>query len=187
MKNIIKQLQIMSLAFLFAACNQIACSQKPADKPADRTETELLDRIDEGTAQEALKIITENPQIIYCTDHHDETPLTLAAWEGNQEKVQYLIDSKSNMEHKNDNGATALFLATDRCHHEIVIQLIRAKADVETTNKYDITLLERVSKCSGHDALRTLDALFLAESANGKPKRAACCGYGKALLALMNK
>jgi ankyrin repeat protein len=188
MNNIIKQLQIMSLAFFFAACNQIACSQRPADTPANPAEIRLLELVDEGTSQEALKTIIENPQIKYRTNKHDETALTLAAWEGNEAKVQILVDLKSNINHRNNNGATALFLAADQGHYKVVRLLIRANADPEIKNKHNITPLKAALKYRDDDAFRTLDELFLAKNnhEDAKPKRAECRGYGKALQALMN-
>ena len=57
------------------------------------------------------------------------TPLMCATWDGPDEIVQTLLDSRTLTDHQNDNQATALSYATIVNRFEIVRMLLRAGTD----------------------------------------------------------
>ena len=78
-----------------------------------------------------------------------ESGLLNAAWIGNNEAVRFLIDLGVNVDCTNEQGSTALMLATD-CRHEPIVQtLISGGANVNIQDSYGQTALMLASQ-NGH-------------------------------------
>ena len=78
-----------------------------------------------------------------------ESGLLNAAWIGNNEAVQFLLDLGVNVDCTNEQGSTALMLATE-CGYEPVVQtLISGGANVNIQDSYGCTALMLASE-NGH-------------------------------------
>ena len=95
-----------------------------------------------------------NGHVILPDQHEDvnftfESGLLNAALNGNNEAVQFLLDLGVNVDCTNEQGSTALMLATE-CGHEPVVQtLISGGANVNMHDSYGWTALMFVSE-NGH-------------------------------------
>lgn len=75
----------------------------------------------------------------------ETTPLCYAAQKGEWEIVKWLIENGADIESKDEDGNTALSLATEYTHKAIVEFLIKAGADVTTKNKHGTGLLHHMA------------------------------------------
>jgi outer membrane protein assembly factor BamB len=66
----------------------------------------------------------------------DSSPLRAAARRGDSAEVQRLIDAKEDINAASDYGVTALAMACDHGHEEVVRILIRAGADPNTKDRF---------------------------------------------------
>ena len=77
------------------------------------------------------------------------TPLLIAAKNGNAEIVKVLLEKKANIEARNDAGDTPLFVAAKEGHEEIVKMLLNAEANLDVTDVSGETPLSIATK-NGH-------------------------------------
>ena len=101
--------------------------------------------------------------------------------------VQALIAAKADVNAKRRDGATALMLASEERHLEVVQALIAAKADVNVKDVYGFTALITAAKCRYWEVVSCL--LDSGANANAKGKYgetslmyAAWCSNGLGLI-----
>lgn len=79
-----------------------------------------------------------------------ESPLTLAAAHGHYSLVQYLIGKRVALNHKTEDGCSALFLASQNGHTEVIKLLMKAKADHLISRETDNASPLWIAAANGH-------------------------------------
>ena len=94
---------------------------------------------------------------VCVTDNERDTCLTLAAYFGHTETVRYLVSfPELDVNHKDTDGHTALFLAADQNHPDVAKVLIDAEADIEATGEKGRSPLLVASKAGSLATVRML-------------------------------
>ena len=94
-----------------------------------------------------VKMLVKAGADVSATDNERDTCLTLAAYFGHTETVRYLVSfPELDVNHKDTDGHTALRLAADQNHPDVLKVLIDAGADIETKNKEGCSPLFMASK-----------------------------------------
>ena len=88
-----------------------------------------LDRAD------AISFCALAPSLLCLWQEWQRTPLINAAYYGHPEVVTLLIEAKARIEHKDNNGWTALTYAAGRGREDCVRVLLDAGADKESNSK----------------------------------------------------
>lgn len=76
-------------------------------------------------------MLIERGATVDAKDRHNFTPLMYASAEGNSAMVELLLQKKADLYLQNNNGETALHLAADNGHSDVVAILIGAAKDKE--------------------------------------------------------
>jgi hypothetical protein len=125
-------------------------------------------------------------------DPHHYTPLSYAAYQGNNATVRFLIERGARVDADAENGATyintPLMMAAIQGHHRIALQLLRAGANAairvrgghtaaEFAEKYRHAALARVLRCAesmapGETFPQKCEATTAGESASPRPSLA---------------
>lgn len=103
-------------------------------KNRDRSGRTLLARACAQDANEAEKWLKERPQDIDVPDNAGNTPLQIAALEGDVEVVQLLLDAGCDTTSKNIDKDTPLIDAVENGHLEVVRLLLKAGLDPRQKN-----------------------------------------------------
>ena len=103
-------------------------------KNRDRSGRTLLARACAQDASEAEKWLRERPQDIDVPDNAGNTPLQIAALEGDVEVVQLLLDAGCDTTSKNIDKDTPLIDAVENGHLEVVRLLLKAGLDPRQKN-----------------------------------------------------
>ena len=103
-------------------------------KNRDRSGRTLLARACAQDATEAEKWLKERPQDIDVPDNAGNTPLQIAALEGDVEVVQLLLDAGCDTTSKNIDKDTPLIDAVENGHLEVVRLLLKAGLDPRQKN-----------------------------------------------------
>ena len=103
-------------------------------KNRDRSGRTLLARACAQDASEAEKWLRERPQDIDVPDNAGNTPLQIAALEGDVEVVQILLDAGCDTTSKNIDKDTPLIDAVENGHLEVVRLLLKAGLDPRQKN-----------------------------------------------------
>ena len=103
-------------------------------KNRDRSGRTLLARACAQDAAEAEKWLKERPQDIDVPDNAGNTPLQIAALEGDVEVVQLLLDAGCDTTSKNIDKDTPLIDAVENGHLEVVRLLLKAGLDPRQKN-----------------------------------------------------
>ena len=83
-----------------------------------------------------VKMLVKAGAEVRVTDNDGDTCLTLAAYFGHTETVHYLVNfPEVDVNHKDTDSHTALFLAADQNHPDVAKVLIDAGADIEATDE----------------------------------------------------
>lgn len=115
-------LSIMIFIFSFSFNSYSQTCQKSKDQMSlSKNLTKLSWDAD---LEQISKIINENPNLINLRLQNDETLLTVAAWQGNNEIAEYLIDKGININLRNKWDNAALHNAAMRGHTNIAKLLI---------------------------------------------------------------
>lgn len=85
--------------------------------------------------QEVWKIVLENRRVIYTFNQLLQTPLICAAMRGHLKILNLLLESNSDLDHRDLLGNTASHYAAKYDHTECLIKLIVAGSDLERQNK----------------------------------------------------
>lgn len=84
-------------------------------------------------------------------DQLGNTPLMLAAENGNLLAVKQILGEQDNINHKNIHGYTALMLASMNLHYEVINELIAGGADKNLTNKDGLTAADLLEENQGSE------------------------------------
>ena len=103
-------------------------------KNRDRSGRTLLARACAQDAAEAEKWLKERPEDIDVPDNAGNTPLQIAALEGDVEVVQLLLDAGCDTTSKNIDKDTPLIDAVENGHLEVVKLLLKAGLDPRQKN-----------------------------------------------------
>lgn len=104
-------------------------------KNRDRSGQTLLARAcRSGDVVETQRWLHERPQDLDVPDYAENTPLQIAALEGNTEVVQILLDAGCDINCKNIDKETPLIDAVENGHLEVVELLLKAGLDPRQTN-----------------------------------------------------
>lgn len=104
-------------------------------KNRDRSGQTLLARAcRSGDVLEVEKWLQERPQDVDIPDYAENTPLQIAALEGNTEVVQLLLDAGCDINCRNIDKETPLIDAVENGHLEVVRLLLNAGLDPRQTN-----------------------------------------------------
>ena len=103
-------------------------------KNRDRSGRTLLARACAQDADEALRWLKERPQDIDVPDNAGNTPLQIAALEGDVEVVQLLLNAGCDTTSKNIDKDTPLIDAVENGHLEVVRLLLKAGLDPRQKN-----------------------------------------------------
>ena len=104
-----------------------------------------------GGQLKVLKWLLENSCPWDEATDDGETPLHMAAREGDAQMVQCLLEARADINKARDDGATALFLAAQNGHEAVVRALIEAGADVNKAADDSVTPLIFAAQ-EGHEA-----------------------------------
>ena len=91
------------------------------------------------------------------TDNYGDTCLTIAAYRGHTETVRYLVGLKEvEVDHTDDDRCTALHLAADKNHADVVQVLIDAGADIEARDNTGYSPLHFACRSGSLDTVKLL-------------------------------
>jgi E3 ubiquitin-protein ligase HACE1 len=97
-----------------------------------------------------VKFLVElDTEVLNIPNYEYETPLHLAARNGNVYLVKYLVQNGCNIKAKSANGATCLHVACENGHYTTVECLLKHGAEVNATNSADQTPLH-IAASRGH-------------------------------------
>ena len=131
-------------------------------KNRDRSGRTLLARACAQDAGEAEKWLNERPQDIDVPDNAGNTPLQIAALEGDVEVVQLLLDAGCDTTSKNIDKDTPLIDAVENGHLEVVRLLLKAGLDPRQKNAKGQEPLELIP-ADDEEAEEIRDALLASK------------------------
>lgn len=131
-------------------------------KNRDRSGRTLLARACAQDANEAEKWLKERPQDIDVPDNAGNTPLQIAALEGDVEVVQLLLNAGCDTNSKNIDKDTPLIDAVENGHLEVVRLLLKAGLDPRQKNAKGQEPLELIP-ADDDDAEYIRDALLASK------------------------
>ena len=104
-----------------------------------------------------VKMLVKAGVDVRVTDNEGDTCLTLAAYFGRIETVRYLVGLKDvDVNQKDTDGHTALFLTADKNHPDVAKVLIDAGADIEAKDEEGCSPLLVASKAGALDTMKML-------------------------------
>ncbi len=115
-----------------------------------------------GNLPEIKRALENGANVNTKTKLDGDSPLALAAFNGNLECLEYLIEAKAEIDHENDYGSTALIYATTQNHADCLKILIDAGADINISNSFQSTALLLASVRGNLECLE----LLIAENAD---------------------
>ena len=97
-----------------------------AEHELAKQEVDLITAVKNGDLEKVKDLIKKQTNI-NCKDKYSQTPLMWATTVGNENIVRYLIEHGADLSHKDGNNETALTIARNFGHGEIVDILRRAQ------------------------------------------------------------
>ena len=77
-----------------------------------------------GDLEKVRTLLRANPDLVFSKDDDGETPLTLAAYEGHKDMVEFLLVHKAEVNAEDIKGQTPLHQAA-KYGHKDVVKLLR--------------------------------------------------------------
>jgi ankyrin repeat protein len=116
--------------------------------------TPLITALQFGHSKVIEALLEKHPNLIYQKDKNDINPLIFASQEGKLEIVRFLLDKGLDPKLKTITGSTALHLASQRGHLEVVKELVKADPNlVKIKSNHTLTAANIASKHGRHDVL----------------------------------
>ncbi|KAL7656775.1 hypothetical protein ACMYSQ_005847 [Aspergillus niger] len=97
-------------------------------------------------------LLTHSDMRTEITNHNGQTPLSLAAENGQEDIVQMLLERGASIDTKNSDSQTPLSLAAANGHERIVQMLLKRGATTETKSSIDQTPLSSAAE-NGHEKI----------------------------------
>ena len=120
-------------------------------KNRDRNGRTLLARAcQQSEVSEVVKWLKERPQDVNVPDNAGNTPLQIAALDGNAEVIRLLLDAGCDIECKNIDKDTPLIDAVENGHLEVVEMLLKEGLDPRQTNAFGKEPLDLVPAKDEH-------------------------------------
>ncbi|GES61464.1 NACHT and Ankyrin domain protein [Aspergillus terreus] len=95
-----------------------------------------------GIIAKALRMIEKGDDVNDQDNSMGITPLHCAAYRGNEEMVELLLDNKADINATCKDGSTAMHLATEQGHRKIMKLLLTRRANSRTANRHGVTALQ---------------------------------------------
>lgn len=95
---------------------------------------EIGHAIDRGDNDKAKELIQRSQ--VNVTDGYGRTPLIYAAFAGNEEMLQWLIEHKADLDAQDRNGWCSLHAAAQNRHRTIIMRLLKNGANPNLTDSY---------------------------------------------------
>jgi ankyrin repeat protein len=115
------------------------------------TASEIFDTVKKGDITKVTEIIKKNPKVVNEKNDEGETPLFIAAEEGNSAVAELLISRGADVNSKNNEGETPLFVAAEEGNRAVVELLISRGADVNIKNNEGKTVITEVKEESSQE------------------------------------
>ena len=90
----------------------------------------ISEAIQQGDLAKVTEILNQNPHLVSSKDEQGDTPLHLAAWLGQKDVAELLLDRHAEINAKDNNGDTPLHLAARMGQSDVAELLLARKADV---------------------------------------------------------
>lgn len=120
--------------------------RKPPTPDSKGDDDTVFKHVTAGDVEKLEKLIDENPSLIGKKDEDGDTPLHLAAEEGQVKIAKLLISKGAKINGKSKSKETPIHLAVEKGHLEMVRLLIKKGADVNLKNEKGETPLEIATK-----------------------------------------
>ena len=113
-------------------------------------------RFEEVTDDEIITLISENVQDLEMGDRAGATLLWHAAFLNRRKVAEWLIGHGANINTQDENGFSALHVATQEKHIDMVSYLLQNGANVNTQDKFGNTPIMRTDLSTPFELLRIL-------------------------------
>jgi len=133
----------------------------------------LAMRFEEIPDKEIITMISEKANDFEMSDRAGATLLWHAVFLDRKQVVKWLIGCGANINTRDDNGFSALHIATQESHIEMVSYLLQNGADVNIQDKFGNTPIMRTNRATPAELLRIL----LENGANADVKNIAGVSY----------
>ena len=129
---------------------------------------EIHKALKDNDSAKGIELIKNNPDLVFTKDEDGFTPLHLAAANGNEELVSFLLTTTKAEVNARDNARSTPVhqAATAKGHSDIVELLLMHGAEVNTQDKHGLTPLQYAILVNNPDAVKTL--LDHAANANAR-------------------
>jgi ankyrin repeat protein/tetratricopeptide (TPR) repeat protein len=102
---------------------------------------EIFDALRKGDVAAVKALVEKSPQFVEARDNDGDTPLHYAAYGGNVELINYLIDKGAKLDLQDRQRKTPLHLAATYGRKDAVAALLKRGAALETKDDYERTAL----------------------------------------------
>ncbi|MCD4782433.1 MAG: ankyrin repeat domain-containing protein [Candidatus Eremiobacteraeota bacterium] len=120
-------------------------SKPPTPESKGDSDT-VFKHVTAGDMKNLEKLISKNPSLIDKKDEDGDTPLHLAAEEGQMKIAELLMSKGAKINEKSRNKETPLHLAVEKGHLEMVRFLMKKGANINLKNEKGETPLEIATK-----------------------------------------
>jgi ankyrin repeat protein/thioredoxin-like negative regulator of GroEL len=121
---------------------------------------EIHDAAQSGDLKKVMALLQGNPNLVFNKDDSGNTPLLVAAWKGQKFVVEYLLESKAEVNAKDNSGETALHKAANSGYKDVVIILLAHQAEVNATNNDGDTPLHQAAISRFNDSKGVVEVLL---------------------------
>lgn len=135
------------IASFKSSINHLKDFYSPEQKLKRKLEIDLLQSCKYGDLEKVKELLLKGVNI-NCTDQFLRTSLIEAVLEDKNDIIEFLIKNNANVNHKTDNGGTALIYATRNNNSKALILLLSAGANIDLITKENLTALD-VAKING--------------------------------------
>ena len=112
--------------------------------------TPLISALQFGHSKVIEALLEKHPNLIYQKDKNDTNPLIFASQEGRLEIVRFLLDKGLDPKLKTIHGSTALHLASQRGHLEVVKELVKADPNLVKQKTNSGSIAYNIASGNGH-------------------------------------